>query len=349
MVLLPLGLVILAGLTVWRLVLTQPAPPLYEFRGATMGTMYAVKIDAPLTPAERAAIADTIKGRLAEVNRLMSTYDSASELSRFNRHESTTPFAVSPLLLEVVGIAQKISERSEGAFDVTVAPLVDAWGFGPAGRPSAAPTESELHSLKTRVGYRQVTADSEAGMLVKRNPKTVLDLSAVAKGYGVDRVADALMQLGASSFLVEVGGELRAGSGKRDGTPWRVGIERPDTALRSVYRPINLVNQGVATSGDYRNFYVLDGVRYAHIIDPRTGRPIPWVGFSVTVVHPKAAVADAWATALTVLGPDRGYAVAEREGIAALFVVPSEGGFTSRETAAFQQPRLGDTLAMERH
>ncbi len=339
--LLPLGLLILVGLTVWRLVLTGPERAPYEFGGMTMGTTYSVKIDAPLTAAERAAIADTIDGRLTEVDRLMSTYDSASELSRFNRHASTEPFVVSPPVLEVFAIARAVSERSGGAFDVTVAPLVDAWGFGPAGRPSAAPTEAQLSSLRTRMGYRLVRADRAAGTLVKENPNTVLDLSAVAKGYGVDRVADALLTLGIGSFLVEVGGELRAGGRKRDGTAWRVGIERPDTAMRSVYRALDLIDEAIATSGDYRNFYEYDGMQYAHIIDPRTGRPIPYTGASVTVIDPRAAVADAWATALSVLGPDEGYDLAERELVAALFVIPSDDGFTSKGTTRFRQRHHG--------
>ncbi len=336
-VLLPVGIVILMGLTVWRVVLTERGAPVHEYAGVTMGTTYAVKVDARLTAKQRKAIADTIEQRLSEVDGLMSTYDTTSELSRFNRHESTDPFVVSSLMLEVFATAREVSERSGGAFDVTVAPLVDAWGFGPPGRVAAAPSETHLSTLRSGVGYEKVQIDREAGTLVKTHPQTVADLSAVAKGYGVDRVSSALADLGIGSFLVEVGGEIKATGMKRDGTPWRVGIERPDTAMRAVYRGVDLIDEAVATSGDYRNFYEHHGVRYAHIIDPRTARPIPYAGASVTVVHASAAMADAWATALSVLGPDEGYDLAEREGVAALFVVRTDSGYSAHATPAFRQ------------
>jgi thiamine biosynthesis lipoprotein len=234
-------------------------------------------------------------------------------------------------------MAREVSERSDGAFDVTVAALVDAWGFGPGGRPERAPDPKLRDELMTRVGYDRIVLDRDAGTVSKTIPEAVVDLSAIAKGYGVERVAADLEELGFSSFLVEVGGELRAGGTKRDGTPWRVGVEGPDIATRAVYATLDLVNQAIATSGDYRSFYDEEGARYAHIIDPRSGLPIRYSGASVSVVHSDCAMADGWATALSVLGPEDGYDLALREGIAALFVMQSPDGFRSRATPAFHE------------
>ncbi len=310
----------------------------HEISGLTMGTFFNVTIDdSDVTAVELSRIRDTIQSRLDQVERLMSTYDTDSELSRFNRHESAVPFAASQQMLEVFSAALVVSERSDGAFDVTVKPLVDAWGFGPPGRPPVPPADSVLAALAPAIGYRLVEVDLEAGTLTKANPKTVADLSAIAKGYGVDRVAAALDSLGLMGFLVEVGGEVKARGRKRDGSSWNVGIERPDTDRRTAYETLRLADAAVATSGDYRNHYEIDGIRYSHIIDPRTRAPIRHLGASVTVVHTEATFADAWATALSVLGPDQGMVVAEREGLAALFLVRSGSGFEVRRTSEYRR------------
>ncbi len=336
MVLLSLSLVLLGTLTLWR-VRVGPAPSPHEFTGLTMGTSFNVKVDGDLGAGEIDRVREVIEARLDRVNRLMSTYDSTSELSRLNRHLSTDPFSVSPDLLEVLAMAREISERSGGAFDVTVAPLVDAWGFGPGEQPPRTPDALQLAALRETVGYRRILLDRAAGTVAKTNPETVVDLSAIAKGYGVERVASDLLGLGLTRFLVEVGGELKAAGTTRDGREWRVGIELPDEATRALYGTVGLNDQAIATSGDYRNFLEDQGVRYAHIIDPRTGSPILLSGASVSVVHDNAAMADAWATALTVLGPVAGHELAEREGVAALFVMRSDTTFRSRATRAFTE------------
>lgn len=334
-----LSFVLLGTLTLWRLG-ADSTPSMHEFVGQTMGTSYSVKVDADLTAGEIARVRDVIEARLQGVNRLMSTYDPASELSRFNRHLSTEPFSVGAELLEVLAMARDVSERSGGAFDVTVGPLVDAWGFGPGIEPLEPPSEARLAALKESVGYRRIEVDRASSWVAKMSPATVVDLSAIAKGYGVERVASDLVELGITRSLVEVGGELKATGRIRDGGAWRVGIEVPDESVRALYGTVELIDEAIATSGDYRNFQESEGVRYAHIIDPRTGQPILFSGASVSVIHDNAALADAWATALTVLGPAVGYDLAQREGIAALFVGRSNGGFQSRATDAFTE-RLG--------
>jgi thiamine biosynthesis lipoprotein len=287
-----------------------------------MGTTYSVKVVADaLDGEERQRIAAVIEETLAEVNRLMSTYDPDSELSRLNRHRSSEPFPVSPPTLEVLRVAQSVSELSGGAFDVTVGPLVAAWGFGADGREVSRPTPGELEQLRERVGYELVSIDVASSSVSKANPDTVCDLSAVAKGYAVDRVAAALLALGFANFLVEVGGEVKVRGENEAGAPWRLGIEAPDQAPHRVQRAIELRDAAMATSGDYRSFYLQDGARVSHIIDPRSGRPIDHNLAAVSVIHEDAVYADALATALLVLGPEAGYALAEREGLAAYFIV----------------------------
>jgi thiamine biosynthesis lipoprotein len=333
-----IALLLIAALLASRGMLRERPPEIHELSGLTMGTTYTVMIDAgDLTPARSATVRDTIEARLETVNRLMSTYDSASELSRFNRYQGLEPFSVSPQTLEVFEIARRVSERSGGAFDVTVGPLVDAWGFGPSERPSTPPDDRELRRLQERVGYERIIIDTAAGTLAKTHSGTVADLSAVAKGYGVDQVAEALDALGFTAFMVEVGGEIFARGRKADGSPWRAGIELPGAEVRSVYRPVDLVDMAAATSGNYRNYYEIDGVRYAHILDPRTGRPARHAGVSVSVLHERAAVADAWATALSVLGPEEGRRLAERQGLAAYFLMRAGEGLEARSTSAFER------------
>jgi thiamine biosynthesis lipoprotein len=335
---LPLCVLALTALTVYRLQCAPSAAPYYEFSGAAMGTAWSVKLaEASLDAEARSRIAGEIERRLEEVETLMSTWRAESELSRFNRHRSTEPFAVSPQTLAVFRAAREVSDLSGGAFDVTVAPLVAAWGFGATDRLPEPPAEEELAALRERVGYWKIELDGEAGTLRKTEPDTTCDLSAIAKGYGVDRVAEALVQLGYEHFLVEVGGELRARGYKRDGSGWRVAIERPEAgATRSIYEVIELRDTAVATSGDYRNYYEVDGERVSHTIDPRRGAPIRHGVASVSVLHPDAVRADALATALNVLGLQRGLAVAEQHGLGALFIVREpEGGFRSIATAPF--------------
>lgn len=342
---LALAFLLLAGLVGWQLWF-RGGETVHEFVGATMGTSFIVKVEADLSPEERERVRGLIEERLERVERLMSTYDTASELSRFNRHASLDPVRVSEELLEVVALARDIAERSDGAFDVTVAPLVEAWGFGPGGDVlggvGARPSEEEIERLRGSVGYRAISTDRAAGTLAKSRPEATVDLSAIAKGYAVEAVSAALVESGLGSALVEVGGELKAIGSPRSGRRWRVGIERPDDVAPGIWGTIELENEAIATSGDYRNYYEEGGVRYAHIIDPRTGRPIPMLGASVSVVHENAAAADAWATALSVLGPEEGSELARRQGLAAVFVYRAAEGLASVVT-----PALGDRFALE--
>ena len=335
--LLPAFLVVLMVLTVWRLGFQESPQALYEFNGATMGTTYSVKLAASELPDDaHRRIAEAIESRLSTVNRLMSTYDPDSELSRFNRFASTDAFAVSPQTLEVFRVAREVSALTQGAFDVTVGPLVAAWGFGATNRAPAPPPAAELAALRQRVGYRHVEIDLGSRRLTKANPETVCDLSAIAKGYGVDEVARALVEFGYHDFLVEVGGELRAEGRRTGGRAWRVAIEQPHATARSIFGVVELEDASLATSGDYRSYYEQDGRRLSHLIDPRSGHPIAHSLASVTVVHRHAVYADALATGLGVLGPEEGYALSEEQGLAAYFILREpDGSLRGVATSAF--------------
>lgn len=306
-----------------------------ELSGSTMGTRYSIKL-VELPPGLSAdALQTQIDARLERVNDLMSTYRPASALSRFNASPSTDWQDADPALVDLIALAQTITARSTGAFDVTVGPLVNLWGFGPDEHPFVVPDEPTLALMRARVGSDKLETRLDPPALRKTHPDLDVDLSGIAKGHGVDEVAALLDRLGVAAYLVEIGGELRAKGRKGEDRPWRIAIERPDPSARVPYRVVPLVDIALATSGDYRNVYVRDGKHYSHTIDPSTGRPVEHSLASVTVLAPDCASADAWATALLVLGPERGVALAEAEGLAAFFVTREGDDFSDRATTAF--------------
>ena len=311
-------------------------PREFAFGGPTMGTHYTTKIAAPrLTPTAQAAAREAVRLALETVNLRMSTYLPDSELTRLNRHAGDAPFALSPDTLAVLDLAQRVSERSGGAFDVTVGPVVDAWGFGPS-KLNQVPPDEALRALGAQIGYQMLTVDARAGSVTKARPDVRADLSAIAKGFAVDQAARALEALGFGDYLIEAGGEVRTRGLNAHDEPWRIGIERPDAAPPQVHCVVPLSGMSMATSGDYRIYFEQAGRRYSHEIDPRTGAPIRHGLASATVVAPECGFADAMATALIVLGPERGLALAEREALAAYFIVRErDGEFSERQSSAF--------------
>ena len=264
----------------------------------------------------------------------MSTYREDSEITRFNASAPHRWFEVSSDFYTVLSTAMVVGRESHVAFDVTVAPLVDLWGFGP-GRVVDVPPEQELIAqLVSQVGQDNLRLDGESRAVMKLTELS-LDFSSLAKGYAVDLVSLWLLEQGVGRFLVEVGGEVRLSGASGRGDPWRLAIEQPESGRRSIATAISLTDVAVATSGDYRNFFEVDGRRYSHSIDPRTGRPVEHDLASVTVVHPSAMLADAWATALTVIGAEQGMMVAQAQGLAVYFIRSSGDGFISSHSAAF--------------
>jgi thiamine biosynthesis lipoprotein len=307
-----------------------------------MGTSYSVQIVKPPADLDRDALAEQVNERLADINRLMSTYQPSSELTRFNESSTTEWFIVSPELVDVVRAAQAVSEASAGAFDVTIGPLVNLWGFGPTPSADVLPSAGEIQAARTRVGWKQIDVQVEPPALRKSRPDLYVDLSAIAKGYAVDRVAALLEAAGVDHYLVEIGGELRGRGINGAGEPWQIAIERPEVSKRAMFRVVALRDVGMATSGDYRNFFEVDGERYSHTIDPATGRPVEHRLASVTVLADETMQADAWATALLVLGRERGFELAEQIGLAAFFIEHKQDGsvgdpFVTQATAAFNR------------
>ncbi|HZP87288.1 MAG TPA: FAD:protein FMN transferase [Burkholderiales bacterium] len=310
-------------------------------RGFTMGTSYAVELAAPIEDGVRTRLAELIEVELAAINRAMSTYDPRSELSQFNRRQDLRWVPASRGLLDVLDGASRISTASQGAFDVTVGPLVDLWGFGPQYRPRRVPNDEVIERVRESVGYQHVQIDPSAGAIRKRHSRTQVDLSAIAKGYGVDRVAMILDHQGVHDYLVEIGGELRARGTTAARRPWRVGIERPVEGRRVLGETVVLENRAIATSGTTEDFFEQDGRHYSHIIDPMTARPVEHPPMAVSVVADTTMEADAWATALIVLGSERGYALAQARNLAALFVTASGSTFDVRVTDALRAHLLG--------
>ncbi len=300
-----------------------------------MGTYYRVSVAALPGGMGEEGLKVEIEGILGEVNGQMSTYIPDSELSRFNSSESNEWFSVSEDTAEVVKRGIEVYEISEGAFDITVGPLVNLWGFGPQGRREDLPGEGEIEAAMERTGSVHLEVRFSPPALKKRIPDLYVDLSAIAKGFAVDRLAELLELQGVADFLVDIGGEMRAKGMKKEGLAWRIGIESPVAGAKALQKIVELNNSAMATSGDYRSYYEVDGVRYSHEIDPRTGRPVTHSLVSVTVVDATCMDADGWATALLILGPKEGYARAERQDLAAFFVVKGEDGFEERMTRKF--------------
>jgi thiamine biosynthesis lipoprotein len=306
-----------------------------------MGTSYTVELAAPIDDAVRTELAKLIEVELAAINQAMSIYDPLSEVSEFNRRQDLGWVPASRGLLEVLDNASRISASTQGAFDVTVGPLTDLWGFGPQYRVRRVPNDAAIERARESVGFQHVQIDTSAGAIRKRHRRTQVDLNAIAKGYGVDRVAMVLDRQGVHDYLVEIGGELRARGNAAAGRSWRVGIERPVEGGHVLGETVALANRAIATCGTTENFFVQDGRHYPHIIDPKTARPVEHPAMAASVVADTTMEADAWATALVVLGSERGYSLAQARGLAALLVTASGSTFDVRVTDAFRTHLVG--------
>ncbi|MEM1397633.1 MAG: FAD:protein FMN transferase [Pseudomonadota bacterium] len=292
--------------------------------GNTMGTTYRIKIADPSSTADGTQIQREIEDTLRDVNSRFSNWESSSEVTRFNSTPSTEPMVVSREFLDLLGTASDIHQASEGQFDVTLGPLIELWGFGTADGNAEPPTNAAVMDTMALVGQSRVLEiDTAQRTILKINPKVSLNFSSIAKGRGIDDVAATLEDFGFQNFLVEIGGDLYTKGENENGQPWRIGVERPGAAGKSVEKLVSLSGAGMATSGDYRNFFQNDGILYSHILDAKTGRPVTHTTASVTVVAENATLADAWATALLAHGHERGAQLADKFDIAALFIVRS--------------------------
>ena len=304
-------------------------PEVLTISGTKMGTSYQITVIADQLPPDD--LEQQIEQLLAKVDNSMSTYKKDSEISQFNRLPVGQTMAISQEFAEVVKISRQIWQLSNGAFDPTIGPLVDLWGFGPDERHESIPSSKTIELTKAQIGFDSVVLDEYK---LSKTKAVSIDLSAVAKGYAVDRVADLLEMLALPDYLVEIGGEIRVSGFNADGVAWRIAMEQPQL-FAEVDRVINITDIAVATSGDYRNYFEKDGVRYSHTIDPVTGRPIVHNLASVTVLTQSCAEADAWATAFSVLGVEQSLKLAEQLDIAAYMLVRQNEQFVPRTSEAF--------------
>ncbi|MEM9129788.1 MAG: FAD:protein FMN transferase [Pseudomonadota bacterium] len=312
-----------------------------SFEGETMGTTYRVVVIVDTAETEPAVIETAIDTTLADVNQKLSNWDSTSEISKFNNAKSTQLIEISSELAEVIAIAFDVYEASERSFDVTLGPLIDLWGFGKRSPNSPIPTDKDIAESMEKVGQaKMIELRRDPNTLAKKHPEATVHLDAIAKGFGIDQLSKALQQLGIENYLVEIGGDLITSGKNPNGVDWRIGIEQPFGGDRAVEEVIEFTELGMATSGDYRNYFEEDGVRYSHIIDANTGRPIAHKTASVTVLADSAALADAWATALLVLGKERGMHISEKFHLAAFFISRQEGinelKFVTESTSRFK-------------
>jgi thiamine biosynthesis lipoprotein len=308
-----------------------------QLRGEALGTTWAVTFVGPSAP-EPSSLRERVEKTLDRVDRGMSTWRDDAEIVRFNRRSGAGPFLFTAETRRVVAAALEMSRETGGAFDPTVGPLVALWGFGPGARNSD-PAEAELERARARVGWQHLRWD-ERGGLASRVPGVGLDLSAIAKGYAVDAIADELTRDRPAGLLVEIGGEVRALGAKPGGEPWRLGITDP-VDPESFEAVVYLTGGALATSGDYRQARIVDGERRSHVLDPRTGRPTRSGVASASVVAPTCMEADAVATALMVLGPDAALAfVEDRPWLEALLLVREADRIAERRASSGWERRV---------
>lgn len=305
--------------------------------GQTMGTTWSVVMLPNSDGPDANNLKQHLQKRLDQINSLMSTYDPTSEISRFNNQVSTDWFAISEDTAQVIELSLAISSMTGGAFDISVGPLVELWGFGATERGTKIPSEDQISKHLARIGYENIRLRREPATISKQVPELRIDLSAVAKGYAVDALAEILEQQGLSNYLLEIGGELQISGHRGDGTPWQIAIEKPLEGVREVATIFPLTNTALATSGNYRNFYMEEGQRYSHTIDPVSGKPVRHRLASVTVLNRSCARADALATALMVMGEEKGRQLCEKNQIAAYFLIHEKASMTVYASPAFQR------------
>jgi len=299
-----------------------------RFSGRTMGTVFHIKVvSSCFKPTDH--LKKKIEQRLREINQSMSTYIPDSEISRFNNVSQTDrPFCISNDFYNVLTVSASLYQMTQGAWDGTVRPLVALWGFSSRKKTDRVPAQEEINSILQNIGFDKIIIKANQ-CLIKKNPQIALDLGSIAKGFGTDQIAAMLRREGFDNFLVEIGGEVYASGVRQDGQKWRIGVNTPskEAAYNQVYKMVTLEDKAMATSGDYRQFFEIDGRRYSHVLDPRTGYPVQNGVASVSVMANDCTFADGLATALMVMGPGDGLALVKRlNDVECLIVTQSTDG-----------------------
>ena len=315
----------------------QSSSPIVTLSGFTMGTSYNIKLNHETDNIDSKLLKSDIDEILLQLNNQMSTYQEDSELSKINQSQTLEWINISADLFTVINTAISISNKTTGVFDITIGPIVNLWGFGPTEQTEQIPTDENIAATLESTGYQYLHLRKSPLALKKDKEDIYIDLSGIAKGYAVDKIAARLDQEAINNYMVEIGGEIKVKGVNHQNIPWQIGIERPVIGHRSAQKIINLDNLAMATSGDYRNYFEKNGIYYSHAINPKTGRPVTHQLTSVTIFHETAMYADALATALLVMGPEAGKQLAEQENWAAFFIIRNKNNFIEIKTKAFEQ------------
>ncbi|ANY86276.1 Thiamine biosynthesis lipoprotein ApbE precursor [Pseudomonas putida] len=315
------------------------APSLERFGGPSMGSSYSIQYVREPGGPSRLEVQEAVEAILRDIDEQYSTYRGDSAVSRFNQLQAGQCQALGKDMLTLVGFGQQLAEQSQGAFDLTVEPLLDLWGFGPQARQEHVPDPLQLAQVRQRVGYHHLRIEGDA---LCKDAAVELDFNSIAAGHAVDLIAERLEAMGVVNFLAEATGELKALGHKPDGSPWRVALELPREDRQITRQVIAVDGLAVSTSGDYRHYFKDNGRRYSHTFDARLGRPVEHDLAAVTVLDASALQADGYSTLLLILGPEQGWDFAVDHGIAAMLVTRAEGGFVSRATSAFEQALKGE-------
>ncbi len=320
-------------LIIFPITITTACLPNYDeilvINGLTMGTTYSIKIKAS-NNINKIIIKDEVDKILSEINQSMSTYIKESELSMINSPETRDWQPVSDDLFTVINHAKKISAKTDGAFDITIGPLVNLWGFGPNNVRNKIPSADVIKLAKENTGFQKIFLDEAHKRILKSNANLYIDLSGIAKGFSMDKIALYLNKKGFKNYLIEVGGELLAKGVNADNKVWQIGIESPNNNFNTIEDIVQLNNMAMATSGDYKKYFEKDNIRYSHIIDPETGKPIKHKLVSVTVLDYSAMNADALATAFLVLGPEKTLLLAKKLKVPVYLIVKNENRFEKK-------------------
>ncbi len=307
-----------------------------EISGSALGTTFSIKLASIPPNIEVSSLQTELENLLTRIDSSMSVFYPTSEVARFNRSETNDWFKISPELSKVISESLRISEETNGAFDFSIGSLIELWGFGKSPGSDKIPGENEIEKAFQSSGHHQFYISTDQSSIRKSNAKLSINLSASAKGYTVDRVARLLEKHEIFDYLVEIGGEIRTRGKKKGGNPWLVAIERPEFNNRSIQRILKLGDNSMATSGDYRNFFEVGNRRFSHTIDPQTGWPVDNEIASVSVIHPSCMTADALATALNVMGFERGFRFAKEHNYRVFWIIRNNGNLVEKHSPGFK-------------
>ena len=308
-----------------------------QIKGNTMGTYYFIEVVEVSSKLHIDKIKIEIEDTLKMANKILSNWDNNSEISKINKNKTTMPIKLSNELNKVFKTANKINIKSNGFFDLTLDPIIDIWGFGYESKKlETIPSDEQIKNALSLVGQQSLLKfNFDNNELTKKNKNLKINLSSIGKGFGIDLIGKKLDQLGIDNYIINIGGDILTKGHNKKNEDWIIGVENPNLKEKLIKEIVNLTDKGLATSGDYKNFFTKNGKKYSHIINPNTGKPITHSTKSVTVIHKNSMKADGWATALLALGSVDGLKIAEKEKIAVLFIDNIDNKLIKFESNAF--------------